>query len=196
MRLFVAVVPPPDAVGSLDAAVGPVRAGNTALRWVPPERWHLTLAFLGEVNDRTAGDAAARFARAATRHEVLHLSFAGAGRFDGRVLWAGVTGQVDRLRKLAASVQAGARRAGVAVEERAYRPHLTLARARSPLDLRPMVAALSGYSGPAWSVDELVLMRSVLGPDPRYEVVAAWRLKGTVASEDEADMPRTFPGAS
>jgi RNA 2',3'-cyclic 3'-phosphodiesterase len=182
VRLFVAVTPPQHAVEELwTAAAGP-RSTCPDLRWTRPEKWHLTLAFLGEVDDRARLDLAARLGRAATRHPPLRLALHGAGRFGDHVLWTGVTGEVEPLRRLAASVRAACLRARLPVEDRPYRPHLTLARGRDDADLRPVVAALAGFAGCAWTADELHLVRSRLGAGPdrtaRYEVIASWPLTG------------------
>lgn len=180
MRLFVAVTPPQDAIDELRSATAALRADSAELRWSTPEQWHLTLAFLGEVDDRARHDVTERLGRAATRHGPCTLSLAGAGRFGHRVLWTRVHGDVDRLRRLAASVRAAARRSRIAVEDRPYRPHLTLARARGDADLRPAVSALGRFAGRTWTARELHLVRSHLGggPDGRahHELLRSWRL--------------------
>ena len=98
MRLFVAVTPPAPVLNHLAAAVTDVRAGcpaelDAALTWTIPAQWHLTLTFLGEVDDATAERLGRRLARLAGRHEPLRLAVAGAGGFGSirraRVLWAG-----------------------------------------------------------------------------------------------------------
>jgi RNA 2',3'-cyclic 3'-phosphodiesterase len=172
VRLFVAVVPSPAALEHLAAALREARSREAAvlgletLRWSRPDTWHLTLAFLGEVPDRLVADLDRRLHRAAARHPAADVALTGAGRFDGRVLWIGFGGEVAVLKRLAASVQAASRRAGADVDERPLRPHITLARARDPLDLRPAVAALAGYAGPPWTAHEIVLVRSRLGAGP------------------------------
>jgi 2'-5' RNA ligase len=177
VRLFVAVELPTAVRDDLDAALPSLRAVSPEhLRWVPPARWHLTLAFLGEVAEPAADELRERLARAARRHGPTQLTVRGGGRFDGRVLWAGLVGDVDALRRLAQSVAAGARRAGVPVEDRPYRPHLTLARARRPTDLRPLAAGLADYAGPAWQATEIALVHSHLGPEPRYDTLVTWPL--------------------
>jgi RNA 2',3'-cyclic 3'-phosphodiesterase len=180
MRLFVAVTPPPDAVAQLWSAAAGVRAAQPGLRWTAPEQWHLTLAFLGEVDDGPRQDLTERLGRAAARHGPMTLALRGAGRFGDRVLWTRVDGDVERLRGLAASVRAAARRARVPVEDRPYRPHLTLARSRGAADLRPAVDALAGYAGTPWAASELHLVRSYLGAGPgggaRHEVLVSWLL--------------------
>jgi 2'-5' RNA ligase len=211
MRAFVALIPPAQALAELADAVDPLRAAQPDLRWTPPEQWHLTLAFLGDVDERVLPQLTERLARAARRHRRMELTFAGGGRFGDRVLWTRVanplgrespvsTGRVahlDRaagrprgpavsraaqLRRLAASVGAAARRCGIPVEDRPYRPHLTLARGRSGADLRSAAALLSGFAGSPWTADALHLVRSRLGAGPggtaAHDVVESWPLGG------------------
>lgn len=181
MRLFAAVVPPPEAAEHLAAAVSPLR--DHALRWSGPDSWHITLAFYGELPDDRLDDLVDRLRRAARRHQPLELALTGAGRFDRRVLWVGCTGEVDGLRKLARACGAAGRRAGARIaEQRRFRPHVTLARSSRPVELQSHVAALAGYRGPSWTVTDVALVRSRLGAGrggrPRYEQVEALDLAG------------------
>jgi 2'-5' RNA ligase len=179
VRLFVALWPPPDAVAELLAAVGEVRPHGPGLRWTAPEQWHLTLAFLGEVPDERRPELDERLARAATRHPPLTLRFAGGGRFGTRVLFTKVEGDREPLVRLAASAAAAARRSRIPVEDRAYRPHLTLARGRGSDDLRPLAARLDSFAGGAWTASRLDLVESRLGQGPaRYVSVMSWPLAG------------------
>ena len=184
MRLFVAITPPPAALGELEAAVAPVRAQWPGLRWTGHPDWHVTLAFLGEIGEPAAGRLVPRRARAAARPHPLRLTLAGAGAFPSaaraRVLWCGLGGDRAELAGLAASVAAAARRAGAgpAATEQAFRPHLTLARGRAPADARALVRALSGYQGPSWTADRLHLVHSRPGQQPRYEAVGSWAIGG------------------
>ncbi|MFF4651729.1 RNA 2',3'-cyclic phosphodiesterase [Streptomyces sp. NPDC001380] len=204
MRLFVAVTPPRAALAELDAEVRALRAAAAGLplRWTEPDSWHLTLAFLGEVPEEALPDLEERLARAARRHEAHRLSLAGGGRFGDRALWAGVRGDTPALRRLAASVQAAARRAGApaADDDRPYRAHLTLARSSVPRgaphrpprgtpdrdrpDLRALAAELAGFRGTAWEAVEVQLVRSLLGAGPaRYTVLRSWPLGRPPAGE-------------
>lgn len=176
MRLFVAVDPPASAVDHLRDRLPEV----DGLRWTAPEQWHLTLTFCGQVDGRRAADLTERLARAVTRHTRMRLRLRGAGAFSrpGRAhaLWVGVGGDTERLAKLAASTTAAARRAGIAVDERRFRAHLTIARASPARDLRQVVGELSSYDGPCWNVTELHLVRSRLGAKTTHERVASWQL--------------------
>jgi 2'-5' RNA ligase len=180
MRAFVAVTPAEPVLAELAEAVAPLQAAHPGLRWTPPAQWHLTLAFLGEVDEGVLPELTERLARAARRHPPVPLSLGAGGRFGDRVLWIRVGGSVDALRRLAASVAAAARRGGIAVDDRPYRPHLTLARTRPGTDLRPAVEALRGFEGSPWTADALHLVRSRLGAGPGgtavHEVVETWSL--------------------
>ncbi|WP_371653366.1 MULTISPECIES: RNA 2',3'-cyclic phosphodiesterase [unclassified Streptomyces] len=185
MRLFVAVLPPSARVAELGVAVDALHAlpGADRLRWAGRDDWHLTLAFLGEVDEAVLPDLRERLTRAAHRTPPFELRLHGGGRFGDKVLWAGVAGAIDALRLLAERSDAAARRAGVPMDEhRRYHPHLTLARSRAGVDLHPYVDALASFEGTAWQADELVLVRSRLpvsgvpGEAPRYEVVGRWGL--------------------
>nr|WP_239029111.1 RNA 2',3'-cyclic phosphodiesterase [Pseudonocardia acidicola] len=179
--MFVALTPPTAVLEELWTATEPLRADRPELRWTPPEQWHLTLVFLGEVDDRPREDLTERLARAAARHQPLELSLGGGGRFGDRVLWTRVRGEIDGLRRMAASVQAAARHARLPVQARPYRPHLTLARSgATATDLRPAVTELDEFAGRSWTAEELHLVRSRLGAGPggtaRHEPIASWRL--------------------
>lgn len=178
-----ALTPPTGVVEELQARVAALRELEPELRWSRPQQWHLTLAFLGGVGDETRGELSRRLGKAASRYPPLALSFGGGGRFGHRVLWTRVHGDRDRLRRLAGSVRAAARRSGLPDEQRPYRPHLTLARATTTAtDLRPLVDALAPYEGSGWTADELHLVRSSLGAGPGgtalHEPIRSWPLSG------------------
>jgi RNA 2',3'-cyclic 3'-phosphodiesterase len=188
MRLFVAIVPPAAVLAELAAAVQPLQAAAPELRWTTSTAWHLTLAFLGEVDEAVLPGLSTRLERAARRHPPQQLAVAGGGAFPSqaraRVLWAGIQADNRALASLAASVAAGARRAGAPPpdEGRKYSPHLTLARCREPADVAQLAAALAGFSSAAWTARSVHLVRSHSsgsGP-PRYEELAGWPLVAQV----------------
>ncbi|MGW2818987.1 RNA 2',3'-cyclic phosphodiesterase [Streptomyces sp. NPDC001415] len=187
MRLFAAVLPPTSAIDELGRAVRQLEGlpGARRLRWTGREGWHLTLAFMGEADEAVLDELHERLRRAARRTDPFQLRLHGGGRFDGRALWAGVAGGLDQLRLLAERADAAARRSGIPMDQhRRYVPHLTLARSRAPLDLKPYVDSLAAFEGSPWQVGELALIRSSLpsggtpGERPRYEAVAHWPLGG------------------
>jgi 2'-5' RNA ligase len=183
MRLFVAITPPDAALDELETRLAPLRPAWPGLRWANRETWHITLAFLGEVSETTTAALAPRLQRAAHRYQCQTMSLAGAGAFPRRaraqVLWAGIRADQDSLSKLAASVAAGARRAGAPPpdEGRRFSPHLTLARSKTPADVRTLVAALDDFAGTEWTASHIHLIHSRLPDRPRYLTTASWPLR-------------------
>ncbi|HZF92734.1 RNA 2',3'-cyclic phosphodiesterase [Streptomyces sp.] len=188
MRLFAAVLPPDDVAGELAAELAVLRElpGADGLRWTGRPGWHFTLAFYGEVDEHLVPGLSARLERAAHRTEPFPLALRGGGRFGhGRALWTGADGDVSTLRLLADRAESAARKAGVPMgEHRRYKAHLTVARSRTDMDVRPYVQALQAFTSRTWTVAELTLVRSSLptsgepGEQPRYETVARWPLGG------------------
>ncbi|MGC5032903.1 RNA 2',3'-cyclic phosphodiesterase [Micromonospora sp. DT229] len=191
MRLFIAVYPPAEAIGHLFRTVAGLRlsaaaAAGAKVRLVAPDRAHLTLAFLGEV-DPTRLPAVQQALRLAVdmvhsgppvlRPPVLRppvLRLGGGGRFgQGRstVVWTDVHGEVDGLVTLAGAVRAELAAIGVPTDDKPLRPHLTIARPGDrlpPTDLDADLATLDGYRGPPWPVAELVLVQTCPGPPPTH----------------------------
>jgi RNA 2',3'-cyclic 3'-phosphodiesterase len=178
-RLFVGVVPSDEALRHLDAAVAALHGRAGEPRWIPSERWHITLSFLGEVAE--PAEAKLRRELAGVAAEQFGLCITGAGTFPARgtpaVLWAGIGGAVETLSGLARSTRRAARRARLPRDDKPFRPHLTLGRWR-PQDRadRGLVEELAGYSGPEFTVERIRLLRSHLGPKPWYETVDSFGL--------------------
>jgi len=179
----VAVLPSRAAVRSLDTALAPVRELSGAPHWVPPERWHITLAFLGEVDADLVDRLATTIGTSLTSvGGTPTICLVGAGAFPDRgaprVLWAGVDGDTQRLSSLARRVRAAARRARVAVPRAPFRPHLTVGRWRDgdPAD-RSLAERLAEHRGPSFAVRRVALIRSHLGPRPAYEVLCSFAVR-------------------
>lgn len=137
-----------------------------------PSRWHLTCEFLGDCGTHEVERQLNRWERRASRSHPLTLRLAGAGTFPAkvwmaRVLWIGLTGDVDGWNRLAAYGQ---------------EPHLTIARTRQRQDLTDLVDGLSRYSGPEWTAEEVQLIESFLPAKgrkrPRYVPLASFTLGG------------------
>jgi 2'-5' RNA ligase len=109
----------------------------------------------------------------------MTLRLAGGGRFGSRrrpqVAWAGLDGDVAPLVDLAGRLAEAARSLRLPVEDRPFRPHLTLGRWRPgrPAD-GDLPERLADYRGPEWPVTEVRLLESRLGPNPTYETLASW----------------------
>jgi 2'-5' RNA ligase len=173
MRLFAALVPPPDALEHLDEFLD-VRREAGEFRWVQADQVHVTLAFLERVPEAKVEDLVERLGRAAIRRTAFETAISGGGAFPNagraKVLWAGLdldeSGRTE-LDRLATGCRAAANRAGIEVEGAKFRPHLTLGRTRYPHDVSNWVRLLDSYAGPRWQATELTLVQSFLGEGPR-----------------------------
>ncbi len=162
-RLFVAIRPPAEIRTILLAAMG----GISAARWQSDAQLHLTLRFIGEVDRHVAGDVHA--ALAGVRHPGFEIALDGVGAFEkrGRVdaVWAGVTPQ-EPLRVLHKKIDQALLRVGVAPDQRAYQPHVTLARLnRNAGPVGGFVERSGGLSSPSFRIDGFSLFESRLTPE-------------------------------
>jgi 2'-5' RNA ligase len=125
IRLFVGLALPE----SLRARLRGLCAGVPGARWVRPENFHLSLRFIGDIDEGVADDVDAALGVIAAPS--FSLEPRGAGVFGktgrARVLWAGIAPN-PALSDLRDRVEAAVVRAGLAVETRRFSPHVTLAR--------------------------------------------------------------------
>lgn len=164
MRLFIAIDPSDEVRGEIAALC----RGLDGARWLPPEQYHVTIRFLGEVDP----EARARIAEAlgSVREPTFPLRLAGAGRFPPRraprVLWIGIEPE-ERLGSLHSRIERQLSEAGLAAEEKPFSPHLTIARLRegtaTPAVEGWLERAREFRAGP-FPVSRFFLYSSVLGP--------------------------------
>lgn len=186
MRMFLGLVPPPDAIDHLDEFLA-VRRDAAPFRWSLPEQFHVTLAFCDDVPDRSYDRLVEGARDAASRRRAVTGAIRGGGAFPdparAKILHAGLDLTDDARRDLdllAAGVRAAASRAGVEVDGARFRPHVTVARLGRPTEVSRWVRLLDAYAGPAWTIGEMSLVASYLGEGPgrrpRYEVVESMPL--------------------
>lgn len=172
--MFVALVPPDDAVDHLDDFLE-VRREAGEFRWTAAEHLHVTLAFYAAVADRQLDALVEGLGRAAARRTPFSTRVAGGGAFPdvarARVLWAGLALDEEagtELDRLATGARAAANSAGVSVDGQRFRPHLTLPRLGRPAEVSRWVRLLDAYVGPSWTAERVVLVESHLGEGPRH----------------------------
>jgi len=107
-------------------------ASDVRVQWVRPDSIHLTLKFLGDIDEARVEDIRTALLPAVGRQSRLAMEVGGLGVFPDlrlpRVLWVGLSGQVDALMRVAAEVEAALTGVGFPPESRPLSPHLTLAR--------------------------------------------------------------------
>ena len=178
LRLFVGLAIP-EPVG---LQLTTMNGGVAGARWVAPENLHLSLRFIGEVDEGTAEDIDAALGQIfAARVEV---TLAGVDCFEKRgrahTLWAGAEATAPLL-KLQARVEAQVRRAGLPPEGRKFTPHVTLARMkRLPVEqIAPYLADHGGFQAAPFEAGEFLLYRSHLGhAAANYATLVLYPLNG------------------
>jgi 2'-5' RNA ligase len=186
IRAFVAVALPPALQRQLAEAAAPLREVARGVAWVSASNYHLTLKFLGQVEEDRAGEIAAALATAAAEVAPFDLTLRGMGAFPtavrARVIWAGVDEGTRSLAALAAAVERALAGLGFPAEARGFSAHVTLGRVREPRPAPALAEALARAAGLALGaarVDRVVLMRSRLSPrGAQYTELAAPMLAG------------------
>jgi 2'-5' RNA ligase len=176
MRLFIGIGLPLSIAETLAKSAPPLirPASDTKIRWTPPANMHITLSFLGQVHE--ARRDAIEHALAAIHAPHMQLVLDGFGAFDRvGVLYAGVK-KSPPLLALAEQVIAAMETIGFAREDRPYSPHVTLARTRDRLRLRP-----NALDNPAFhqgfDATEFRLYQSLTLPGgAQYEVLRSFPL--------------------
>ena len=165
MRLFVAIDLPHHLRTRLAMLSG---AGIPGARWVPPENYHLTLRFIGEMPGYRAEEI--DHALAALKAPGFPLTLAGVGTFNkgGRSvsLWAGVE-RHPSLDHLQTKIETALQRCGLDPERRRFAPHVTLARLDNPPEakLAAFVQANNLFRAEPVQVEHFTLFSSLLGKD-------------------------------
>lgn len=149
-------------------------APDAKITWVPADRLHLTVRFIGEVDGRQA-PAVCEALEASVGVAPFDLTLAGAGAFpkggSPRVLWVGVTHGQTALLAIEREISARLASLGISPEERGYTPHLTLARVREPMGLKTarLLEGLMDRPIGTTRIDATTLFQSKLSPKgPTY----------------------------
>lgn len=171
MRLFVAVELDQEVVERLARLVRELREALPDIRWARRESLHLTLRFLGEVDESRVDELSAVLEEAAgSVGGAIRLEVEGLGTFGDRkrprVVWAGVRERTGALEALVEAVERAVVSRGFERESKPFRPHLTLARLkRSSPGLGRALAARAGTDLGVSTISEITLMRSRLRPE-------------------------------
>jgi RNA 2',3'-cyclic 3'-phosphodiesterase len=167
MRVFIAVDLPPELRKELAKVQRELAPLTDTARWVASESIHVTLKFIGEVAEKRLEDIHA--ALAGLTWKSFTITVRGVGFFPGnrspRVFWAGM--EAPTMQNLAEELDSRMERLGFEKEEREFRPHITLARARNSRIDSSLVTAASKYVNHqfgSFTVDRVYLFKSILKP--------------------------------
>ncbi len=186
VRCFLAIALDPALQTALEGEVERLRQAGAKVSWVPPERMHLTLIFLGEIAAARLETAAGIMDRVAKTVPAFQVRVEGIGSFGSparpRVIWAGIPAAPQALFALHQGLNDGLSQRGFEVERKAYTPHLTLGRVRGPVRLTELTSALTSDKNTCFgtlTVARVELMQSYTDPrGGRYSTVHESVLEG------------------
>lgn len=169
-RLFCAVELPSKVRARLENHVRQLRAEapDVAASWTRVENIHLTLKFFGNVDVKRIADISSAASRAAQQFSAFEIEIGGTGVFPkpsrAQVLWIGVNDASGRLSALQKELEKEFASLGFETEDRAFKPHLTIARLRRPEGARPLAEAHLKLQFPSQKItlNEVVVFRSEL----------------------------------
>ena len=180
MRVFIAVDLPTELrkqLAELQRALQPLT--DTA-RWVAPESIHITLKFIGEVQEKRLEDIDSAFTGLTWKPFTVTVRSVGffPGNRSPRVFWAGM--EAPTMQNLTEEIDSRMERLGFEKEKRAFRPHITLARARDTRIDSSLVTAATQYIDHefgSFAVDRIFLFKSILKPTgAEYERIKEYLL--------------------
>jgi RNA 2',3'-cyclic 3'-phosphodiesterase len=186
-RTFIAVDIGEDIRNNAVALQESLAKSGASVKWVSPESMHITLLFLGEVDDRELHSVCRAVKEVAAREPSFPLRVSGLGAFPTlrrpKTAWAGLVEGMEQLCLLYDKLEAKLYEMGsFHKEERGYTPHLTLGRVKSEEDgfkLAPELTKRLAWDGGRTVVNEVLVFSSVLERDgPGYTVMGRGELMG------------------
>ncbi len=160
------------------------------VRWVNPDGIHLTIKFLGNIRPEGVTRITEAMGRAAAEVSPFQVRLWGLGTFPNekrpRVLWAGMEGDIDRLRELQEISESALEALGYPIDRRPFNPHLTLGRVRDQVDERTrrgigsVLSSEKLEASEPWPVESVELIQTQFGSEgATYNTLASAPLKGT-----------------
>ena len=171
IRCFVAIEIPRSIQERFAQIQDTLKEQISRVSWVKPDNIHLTLKFIGEVHPNDVRTIEPAIKQVSQRHHPFALKIGGIGAFPNlkrpRVIWVGVKVGATEVSVLARAINLELNRCGYPLDEAAFHPHLTLARIKDRIDLRPFVDMFRQYDeidNASMTVNEIALIRSQLHP--------------------------------
>jgi 2'-5' RNA ligase len=179
MRTFIAIEIPAEIKTALSGLQTELRRAGADVSWTKPENIHLTLKFLGEIEEKLINEIERTCIETAAEFQPFTLDLSGAGVFPNarqpRVLWVGLAGEIEKAVEIQRRLDERLAAIGFDREEKSFRPHLTIGRVKSNRKTRELLALTRSYQLPrlAFEVKEIVVMKSELHPaGARYTSLA------------------------
>jgi len=171
IRTFIAIELPEKIIYTIDKVQEEIKSYGFKIRWVRPENIHLTLKFLGNTKKADTEKVARAISESVTGCPPIWLSVKGIGVFPGikrpRVLWLGISKQLDLLTELQKTLDKTLKTMGFPKEKRPFKGHLTLGRIKDKIDpirLHDVLKEFTKFESEHFFADRIILYESELKP--------------------------------
>lgn len=186
LRSFLAIDLPTAIKERLAGQIRILSPGTSGIKWVDSGQIHLTLKFFGSISTEIV-DKINEYTQIVTiKMKPFSLTLKGVGGFPHirrpRIIWAGLSGNLEALLKLVEELEISYEQIGIAREDRSFHPHLTLGRNKTNQPNEKLFQRLSGWveeESEPFGVEEIILYKSDLKPfGPVYSQIFSFPLKG------------------
>jgi 2'-5' RNA ligase len=171
IRAFIAAEIDPLNKEKVSSLISYLKKSNTDVKWVNENQMHLTLKFLGNVEENKIQQIFNVLKPIADNFNQFSITFSKIGVFPNmhqpRVVWVGIEKGTDELKNLSTKIEDNLEILGFPKEKRSYKAHLTLGRVRSLKnisDLTKLISEISFRSENEIKIDKLTLFQSTLTP--------------------------------
>ena len=186
MRAFIAIQVPDDIRQYARMLRNELGRARPDIKWVEYQNYHLTVKFLGEVENKNTAELKRNLKLAAEAVPAFNLSAGGIGFFPNqvhpKVMWMGIKGEIEKAEFLGDRVDAYLSTMGFEPDQD-HQPHLTLGRIRSENNMKEMLKLLEKLPGKdklrSFRIENFQLMQSILeASGPQYTVLDTYKLNG------------------
>ena len=171
IRTFIAIEIPGNIISNIRELQEGLKVYGFKIRWVRPENIHLTLKFLGDVDEVKIDEISGAVSKTVEGYRPISLRAKGIGIFPGikrpRVLWVGLTGQLESLARLQKTLDENLKLLDFPKEKRPFKGHLTIGRIKDKIDVKKFgdaLMAFRGFESETFTAGRLILYKSELKP--------------------------------
>jgi len=181
VRLFIAIEIPQEIREEIAWVIAQLRRTGADVRWEETSKLHITLKFLGNVEEQRLARIAGALEEIARSRVPFDVQYAGIGRFppkgDPRVVWIGVRDSASALQLLARATEESMVALGFEHEDRPFHPHVTIGRVKGPSQMRSLLRTMESltFESQPTRVTHIALVKSELKPSGSvYTVLQAF----------------------
>jgi len=179
MRTFISIDVSGELKDKVFDAIKRLEKTGASVKWVEKDNLHITLKFLGEVQEKDINGSVKAVSSALKGFREFEMEFEGTGTFPGgadpRVVWVGAKAGAQKAKDLALIIDAALSKIGFKKEDREFRSHLTIGRVRDRKNLSSLNTELEKMKNENFGktmIDKVNIMKSTLSPKgPAYEVI-------------------------